>query len=681
MKPLSEVTSFGLRVRDRCRRLWSYVRGDLREELGSLATSFLVAVTPKLLAFVAAIMLIAAFFGENPITDLLQQHANERTDYPEISARGVVVLLVDDKTLLASDAEQLESGRIACLAHQIAQAQPRVIGLDYIFGALPDSQAVEDCQYGTGQSVFPLDRIAGVPVVTASLMSLTSGRLSETTSSPEISSRKFMNWGHALLNESMATPTVREISHIERYGADDYPIVSFSLMLSALASQTTEGSPRFANGRDLRSQLRQCATESSDCLELFSSNVSSSHALRFHDPYKALRIESAFSLLHGPCADPNIFHASCAPIFEDKVVILGDANRYSDDQFLSPLTTNLPFFGQLRYLSQTVRPISGTIFHAMATQNLLSGQALRQRTVTRAALASLGLFAVLPTLAVFIWILRGFRAGRPSRAILLDYAVTALAAVLLSTAVVIYALYMMVDRAQEVPLSFYLPAIIFGLALALSVTRVLNKLDRSARGNYLARHLISSNDHVVSETADEFLETPLSAASILIWSDTSDLSRSMAVEMSQIQDALKKWAKTQLSAVQAKASVFAFLDNWAFNRAAIYLFIKADKFSPGTDATKAEVLDSLVNQFLCDFGASMTRCRKPYGDERWLNRSHLGPVRGDLPLAVTIGFGSIIINDLTGSAEKDVLTVSGRLLDRLVTAASDQAIDTIRVVR
>lgn len=655
--------------------------GNLADELGLLAVSFFAAVAPKLLAFLAAIMLIAALFGEKPITDLVQQRANEVGSYRDIPDRQVVVLLVDDKTLLASGMQELERSTIACLTHQIAQAGPRVIGLDYVFKTVPASQNTEDCRYANDTTIFPLDRIAGIPIVTGSMISLTSGRLSEATSPPKVSSPRLMNWGHTQLNESMATPTVREISHIVRTGPDDYPIVSFSMLLAVFASGTDNGRRRFQHGRHLRGQLRRCENTPSGCTEMFGSDFMPSHALRFHDPYKALRIESAYTLLHGPCDEPSAFQAICAPMFEDKIVIVGDANRFSVDRFLSPLTTNFPIVGQLRYLSRSVQPISGVIFHAMATQNLLSGQPLRQQPFMHTAWVSLSLFAVLPLLALTIWILRGSWIGSPSRAIWLGYASSLLAAVLLSSAVVLYAVRMMAEHGREVPLSFHLPAIIFGLALALTVTRALSKLDSAAQGKYMARHLLVGKCSATDSSLASLLEKSLPALSFVIRSDIPEQGASVPEMMSQIQETLKKWANIQLRASQSREYLYAFLDNWAFNRTAMHFFVPPDNLSPRREAACQELFDALSEQFKSDFGSTTTGSDRSRNSDIPLNRSRLVAGAEDIPLVVTIGSGSITISDLSGPAEKDVLTVSGRLMDSIVAEADEQDIDTIRVLR
>ena len=385
--------------------IWGRIRraigqDKLRQALGDLfSKSGLPGELFVSLAFIAILYIFIAFTTEQGfLEDWVQREANEMSGGP--TGSDVVVVLIDDRARREFGPGVDSRAMINCIQERVAAAQPRVIGLDYVFGAhsvLPDPDIEALPCPGAGSR---LSTAHSVPVVVASTKASRGGYLEETPPSKSFIEFEHVLYGYGEVIQDRQDGVVRSVRLWEDIQARmEAPAASLALTIW-LAAQTqfdiaNSNEPTF----DLRNELARCReTRLPDawCHRLPDDPW---QRIRFFNPIEALNLVSVSELFADECRNPQDPACKLSAL-KDKIVLIGSSHSEIQDKYQTPLGSDIPFASLFFSVQAENQVLAGVVVHGLILQNLLDERgfikvAPRPLTVT---LMLAGLF--LPALLV-----------------------------------------------------------------------------------------------------------------------------------------------------------------------------------------------------------------------------------------------------------------------------------------
>ena len=287
------------------------------------------------LIFVAYLGSIIA--GEGPLDDYVQRRANAKA--PPAINKDILVVLIDDEAIAAAPS-LLARGGIACLVHLIADQQPSVIALDYIFDKSEEYD--RDMPTGCVAQHGALDA-GNIPLVVGSELSWPRGYLKEKLPSTDFVPLNAL-YGFVEVESSRLDNVVRSVRPLIRAAQQpDEPITSFALTAwSAMLMQHERPNVQLTQST-LRRAISKCDTTSrktSDQLCDYIIRAREYETIRFSEPELLFTIISAADIIHGGCDNNSPPSCRSHRSIRNKIVLIGDANSATTDTHETPLISD-----------------------------------------------------------------------------------------------------------------------------------------------------------------------------------------------------------------------------------------------------------------------------------------------------------------------------------------------------
>lgn len=467
---------------------WSTLRGrgHLRRAIGELVpASGVLAEVVLPLALVGLVSAVLAFNTEQSrLEDMVQRQANARLAAdpdPEVA-----VVLVDSMTRSRFGIGADSRAMINCMVERVAAAEPRAIGLDYLFG---DHARVPDlvpgfCASGGERLAVP----AEVPLVVASMKARSSGYLEEVPPSPAFVDPGRVFHGYAEMAEDRQDGIVRSLHLVEQPAYASVPVTALSTTLWMAAQRTAGGAPRFHDLPQLRAAVARCREGTGDAGCAGIGNDDRVSRIRFLPPERHLRLVSAHALFSTACEEGGVDAPGCVlSALRDRIVLIGSSHAETGDLLRTPLYNDLPFSSALLQAGSDEPELAGVIVHGLAVLGLSQADGFvrpwpRGLSLLVAAAVLLLPILLLPALR---WLARRGGVRWSGVWMVLAYA---LLLVLLGYALYAIAVASMLHGNRLVPLSLLVPALLAGVFLAWALHFIWSRVEALDRNGLASRH-------------------------------------------------------------------------------------------------------------------------------------------------------------------------------------------------